>query len=904
MNKINKNMKIKSQYVLCLLLSSTILNGCIGDNNIGESGNSMYNSSDYRREGERAEITHDKPGEKPGEQDKIKDKLERKKEIIKELKKEWSIHVDHEKEIDKILHKIPLAILEAFHKQGGTFEPIKGNWQSALEKYNINPSGKYIDYKAENKKVVDSLAYLVKDVDGKFKLIFRAGNDINYVNNGENRKRLHYAMIKGMLELATSEIDDKALIQLIKDAKSTMGGRFLGHPSINELLRLAALDNTINNLEYRQALNESLAYLLANHGEDPEMMQEFLPDLEKFLSNFDHKIISTIEENLEEAMHFEVGRRSSIVTKDWARDPASCARGGYDCLFLKLNKKDVGVAGFELELKNADLAEMVQDSLIGPKTIITMDQELARSVSVDISGNSVADKDGNTIIKFVVETSAKERFIEAVVAPLVFEELDNPLVEKIFIGLNTLFNQNKKLALYQLINQYNNMIDDLVDDYEFAALSELDADQEVIAKNIKEATNFRMTYNKKFEYLDVTLSPTDKRGVYLQTNLSLDLRKIFSTKALDNGLAKMLFKKNSTLYANYYSYFEEASRIVTETHNHLGVSLIDGKNHPDVALLYKNVIYNFLHELRYLDMKLAADDPNMIHADLDVFFRHGMDDIIYSLLSNDDIKYLQDNKAELLGNGRLSPILLELYKSVNNIANRAEQDNGVACRPSRLPKPSNNTSADIRISQQEFTANPGANEDGLRINSGSYTLFYLGSETILRLRPGKTVADFNSRLIKSNNTGKKVWTEGVLYEYLDGFENVPETSLKYFFDLYFSAIFEIIEERQQLGGPIKLEEHSTKLEELDFMTGEGIQKWYYAPNGGIERGYLTPRPWGHMPLFFYKMDNGEERILTVTELRRRNSNMANLDITKPGNLKKIVTELRAFYRLMEQTKEE
>ena len=280
-----KMNKIKSRYVMNRLIGVLILsfsvNGCLG-----QQEKSAHPFSHGRGSGENITLPD------LGNEDQTKPNNQSNQDIYNKIQKYGATN-RQQAVIDQVLQKLPIDLLNKYAKTNNSIEFISGNWTKALKKYGVNPEEKFVDYTSNehnhnNMTVAShSLAYPVI-IAGKLKLLVRADNQINYTQNGEERKRLYYAALRGIFNILDFKTDGE-FIELFQQTTKAGINRYSGHWGSAKLIGISNIDEDQINLEYKEEARNNLVYLLANYVEAPEVMTALLPKMARYLNQFNEQ---------------------------------------------------------------------------------------------------------------------------------------------------------------------------------------------------------------------------------------------------------------------------------------------------------------------------------------------------------------------------------------------------------------------------------------------------------------------------------------------------------------------------------------------------------------------------------------------------------------------------------------
>jgi hypothetical protein len=272
---------LTTQKLICSVVMSAILSGCLPGSNIGGSSDVNNNATTYSNPEHLI--------------DKDPNKKLSKEELYKKVSRDYEnrpAKVDQKKVIDNTLVKLPWQLLYKHDDTNSSIERVASDWEGTLTRHSIEPNQRIKDMNGKDVAAKDLPAHLYRD-NGKLKILVRADDGINYANNGENRKQLLYATIKAMLSGHKVELDGN-FIQALDVEKSN---RYLENNYVQELRENKDLTpEIINGIEYREIAENALAYLLVNYHEEPEGMTYFYPEMASYLDKFEHDRLGLIGE--------------------------------------------------------------------------------------------------------------------------------------------------------------------------------------------------------------------------------------------------------------------------------------------------------------------------------------------------------------------------------------------------------------------------------------------------------------------------------------------------------------------------------------------------------------------------------------------------------------------------------
>ena len=296
---MNKENKLAKKLFLIIIIS-TLLNGCL--NNIGLFGGEKNHSrSEHGTHGEvKPEIVDSKSR---------RSKEELYKKIVRN--KEGYVYITTEKAIDETLQNLPLHLLEQHADSNSTIERVS-DWDATLKKYKIDARHDDIDLNGKQVEPTEILAHSIRDKNGQFRILVRADNSINYINNGENRKHLYYAVTKEMLQ-EHFVVYDKSLLEVLAAGKqqaifNPFIQRYLNHPEINKLLA-EDLSGDYFTFDQDKTIEKIISFWFANYFAEPNLIKTVYPDLAEYLEHFE-------KENFNEAPENIACTRSGCVTPE------------------------------------------------------------------------------------------------------------------------------------------------------------------------------------------------------------------------------------------------------------------------------------------------------------------------------------------------------------------------------------------------------------------------------------------------------------------------------------------------------------------------------------------------------------------------------------------------------------
>jgi hypothetical protein len=536
--------------------------------------------------------------EKKEEYDKIKDKIVVDNDVNTPAKQ------DQKDIIHQLLEKVPTELTQQFNKLDGQIKLIRGNWLNSLHNGGVKISSetKVISKFGKPVHISDAIVYF--DQDSQAPTIY-VNSNINYENNADNRRELEYALIRGLVK-SNNVIFDEDFVNAVKSYTQVEGIEFYNYPELERISKFGAED--LKLIENQDKMATLFASIMANALENKENAKIW-PEMADYLDKFENdrlELVDDVNSGDNNIQEYELAAGHGSRDLDWGNNKGDClARVNCSLLQEFRNPKSTNVVGYEWELRGGV-------TKLDPK-VVSMDQVLATS-------RGIMDQSGSLpYIKLVVEENSKdEAFIEVVTGPLTKEQLDT---KDFKIALNCIYkvlSGGGTKTLEEFIGAYNSSL-----------------------SGEKGSELYLLTANRKLKDIQVEMKkPTNT--FFQQSNLLLDISKIFVN---DNETLKY-FKKN--VFSNSdggvrddYKLFEKAiksdmfSSNLVSLNNSERITLANGV----AATLHKQMLFNFLVMLRSnLNNELKNTDKN---EEVSFFVRSAPEDLIYSVLSKEEIAALQ-----------------------------------------------------------------------------------------------------------------------------------------------------------------------------------------------------------------------------------------------------------------------
>jgi hypothetical protein len=807
---------------------SAILSGCLPGSNIGGSSDVNNNVTPYSSPEHLI--------------DKDPNKKLSKEELYKRVVRDYEnrpAKVEQKKVIDNTLVKLPWQLLDKHDDTNSSIERVASDWEGTLTRHSIDPNQRTKDMNGEDVAAKDLPAHLYRD-NGKLKILVRADDGINYESNGENRKQLLYATIKAMLSGHEVELDGN-FIQALRVEKNN---RYLEGNNVKELLAISDLTaEIINDDKYREIAENALAYLLVNYHEEPEGMTYFYPEMASYLDKFEHgrlELVDDVNSDNNNIQEYDISTGHGSRDLNWGNDKNDCLAKVKCSIIQKFrNPVSSNVVGYEWELRNGV-------TKLDPKEV-SMDQVLATSkINVNQSGSPMP------YIKLVVEENKDNAFIEVVTAPLTKDVMNNKDFKSALDCIYRVLSGGGTKTLTDFTSMYNQLI-----------------------KKYSVSADYILQANQELKDIKIEMKKPE-RAFFQQTNLLLDISKIFSnTPGNLRFFEEQVFNSSSKSIQSDYNLFKKAitsemiSSPLVGLNNENRIILANGV----AATLHKQMLFNFLVMLRSSIKNEQQSDVNSnLNEEVSFFIRSAPEDLIYSVLSKEDITALQVFYEKITFPKNAVGTDSDGEQLYVKLFTKLAKDAGIKL-PSYTFKPG-------EITTQEIAGL--AKNTIYKDKDGKYWQSNKNSQVELRLK--KSLSN-----IQSNNPHQ------LTEEEVNGYFIGVQSSFNDTFNNYYSKLFKGPIRYRVGRSPVKIYNY-TKIEKDGNTKGYLFNKISDDEISSTKLNYyIMPRKWGHEPLLLTG-ENSSRQINTVVEFRIGRVGTPNKNVWGGPNVNSDFSHVENFYR--------